>query len=153
VDGQKVDRARLLGALDREDTDDASGLGHGFDHHHAWIYRALGKMPLERRFVDGDVLDADATVIAADIDHPINQKHGIAMRKRLEDTIDIDSLNDDRCVHQMRPSPTGSVAPPRAESASVNAVISASIDEGCRSKNVACAIPPVAVRPAGGLRT
>src|SRR6202167_4018998 len=72
VDGQKVNRARLLGALDGEDADHPGGLGHGFDHHHTRIYRALGKMPLERRLVDGDILDADTAVVAADIDHPIN---------------------------------------------------------------------------------
>jgi hypothetical protein len=50
------------------------------------------------------------------------------MRQRLEDGIDIHNLNDDRCVHQMRPSPFGSVAPSRTKSASVNAAVSAGID-------------------------
>src|ERR1700686_3956078 len=44
VDGEKINRARLLGALDRQDTDDAGGLRHGLDHHHTRIYRTLGKM-------------------------------------------------------------------------------------------------------------
>ena len=39
---------------------DAGGLRHALDHQHAGINRAVRKMPVERRLVDGDVLDADA---------------------------------------------------------------------------------------------
>src|SRR5581483_5806657 len=44
VDGQEIDRTRLLGPLDRFDTDHARGLRHRLDHHHAGIDRALGEM-------------------------------------------------------------------------------------------------------------
>src|ERR1700726_1709864 len=47
VDGEKIDRARLLGAFDRQDADDAGGLCHGLDHHYTRIDRALRKMPLK----------------------------------------------------------------------------------------------------------
>src|SRR5256885_8477046 len=41
VDGEKVNRARLLRAFHRLDTYHAGGLRHGLDHHHAGIYRTL----------------------------------------------------------------------------------------------------------------
>src|SRR5258708_991419 len=59
VDGEKINRTGFLCALDRFDTDHAGGLRHRFDHHHAGIDRAIREVPLERRFVEGDVLDAD----------------------------------------------------------------------------------------------
>src|ERR1700730_19080341 len=79
VDGEKIDRARLLGAFDRQDADDAGGLCHGLDHHHTRIDRALGKMTLEGRLVEGDILDTDAAVIGPDVDHPVDQQHRIAV--------------------------------------------------------------------------
>src|SRR5580698_5062890 len=47
VDGQKIHRAWLFGALDRLDADYARGLRHGLDHHHAGIYRAVRKVTWE----------------------------------------------------------------------------------------------------------
>ena len=46
----------------------AAGLRHALDHQHAGEYRIAGKMALEMRLVEGDVLDADAGFVAADID-------------------------------------------------------------------------------------
>src|SRR5450432_3056412 len=60
VDGEKINRARLLRAFDRLDADNPRGLRHGLDHHHAWIDRAVGEMTEKRRLVEGDVLDTDA---------------------------------------------------------------------------------------------
>src|SRR6185312_15325637 len=116
VDGEKIHRARLLGALDRLDPDDTGGLCHRLDHHHAGIDRPLGKMPEERRLGIGDVLDADARVIGPDLDHPVDQQHRITVRERLEDLIDIHELESDRCLlrHHFRSSPFGSAVPPCA---------------------------------------
>src|SRR5229473_4457028 len=108
VDGEKINRARLLCAFDRLDTYHAGGLRHGLDHHHARIYRTLREMPEKRWFVEGDVLDADAAVIASDIDNPVDQQHRVAVRERLEDFIDVHELKSDRCLHQSRPSSFGS---------------------------------------------
>src|ERR1700676_3488768 len=108
VDGEKINRARLVGAFDRLDADHAGGLRHGLDHHHAGIDRAVGKVTEKRGLVVGDVLDADARVIGADIEHPIDQQHRIAVRQRLEDLIDIHERESDRCLlHHSRPSPLG----------------------------------------------
>ena len=96
VDGEKIHRARLLGAHHREDTDDAGGLRHGLDHHHPRIHRPVGKMAEERHFVEGDILDADAAVVGPYIDDPIDQQHRIAMRKRFQDGVDIHHLDFDR---------------------------------------------------------
>src|ERR1700676_195840 len=114
VDGEKIDRARLLCAFDRHDADHPRRLRHGFDHHHARIYRALRKMTEERQFVEGNVLDADAAAIASDVDDPIDQQHRVAVRKRLEDVVDIHERKPDRClVHYSCPSPFGSGVLPR----------------------------------------
>src|SRR6476619_4671133 len=119
VDGEKVNRARLLRAFHRLDAYHASGLRHGLDHHHARIYRTLRKMPEKRRFVDGDVLDADPAVIASDIDDPVDQQHRIAVRERLQDLVDVHELEADRCLlHHSCPSPFGSAVPPRARRSS-----------------------------------
>src|SRR3984957_10424739 len=110
VDGEKIHRARPLGAFDRLDPDHAGGLRHGLDHHHAGIDRSFGKMTLECRLVEGDVLDADAGVIAPDIDDAVDQQHRIAMRERPEDIVDIHQREPDRCLpHYSCPSPFGSV--------------------------------------------
>src|ERR1700675_3297846 len=109
VNGEKIDRARLLGAFDRQDADDAGGLRHGLDHHHTRIDRALRKMPLKCGLVEGDVLDTNAAVVAADVDDPIDQQHRVAMRQCLEDGIDVHQLKSDRCVRHSRPSPLSAV--------------------------------------------
>src|SRR5262249_59886495 len=72
------------------------------------IDRTIGKMTEEARLVEGDVLDADTAKVRADIDHPINQQHGIAMRQRLQDVLDIDDIEPDRCLllHHSFPSPS-----------------------------------------------
>src|ERR1700730_2367032 len=109
VDGEKINGARLLGALDRFDADHAGGLRHRFDHHDARIDRPFRKVPEKRQLVEGDVLDADAGVIGADIDHPVDQQHRKAVRQRLEDVVDIHERKFDRCLlHHSRPSPFGS---------------------------------------------
>src|SRR6185295_16278143 len=113
VDGEEINRARLLGALDRLDADHAGGLRHGLDHHHAGIDRTVRKMAEKRRFVEGDVLDADTAVVGPDLDHPVDQQHWITVRERLEDLVDIHELKPDRCLlHHSRPSPFGSAVPP-----------------------------------------
>src|SRR6266567_6188908 len=112
VDGQEINRARLLGALDRLDADDAGGLRHGFDHHYARIDRALRKMPEKRQLVESDILDADTGVIGPDLDHAVDQQHRKPMRERLEDLVDIDEIKSDRCfLRHSRPSRFGSVVP------------------------------------------
>ncbi len=75
IDGQKINRARLLGAFDRDDTDHACGLRHRFNHHHARIDRTVREMARKHGFIERDVLDADAAEIAPDIDNPIDQQH------------------------------------------------------------------------------
>src|SRR5260370_13699535 len=75
VDGEKVNRARLLRALDRFDTDHAGGLRHRFDHHHPRIDRAIWKMTEERRFVQGEVLVTHSLVIDAGTYVPIHLSH------------------------------------------------------------------------------
>ena len=42
-----------------------------------------GKMPLEVRLVDGDVLDADAGFVAVDVADPVDHQERIAVRQRL----------------------------------------------------------------------
>src|ERR1700687_4405915 len=118
VDGEKIDRARLLCAFDRHDTDHPRGLRHGLDHHHTGIDRPLGKMTEKRRLVDRHVLDPDAAVVAPDIDDPVDQQHRIAMRKRLEDGVGVHNLKSDPCLPQSRPSPFGSAVPSRTRRSS-----------------------------------
>src|SRR5215472_2184440 len=116
VDGEEVHRARLVGAFHRLDPDHAGSLRHRLDHHHARVDGTLRKMPGELRFVDGDVLDADAAVVGPDVDHPVDQQHGVAMRESLEDVIDIHDRKPDRCLlHHSCPSPFGSAAFSRAK--------------------------------------
>src|SRR6266478_840972 len=109
VDGEKINRARLLGAFDRQDADDAGGLRHGLYHHHARIDRALRKMPLKCGLIEGDVLDTDAAVIAADVDDSIDQQHRVAMRQCLEDGIDVHQLKSAGGVRPPRTSPLAAV--------------------------------------------
>ena len=63
VDGQKVDRFRLL-ARRRHDAEHAAGLRHALDHQDAGKYRIAGKMPLKMRLIERDILDADAGFVA-----------------------------------------------------------------------------------------
>ena len=41
-----------------------------------------GKVALEMRLVDRDVLDADRRIVAVDLDDPVDQQEGIAMRQQ-----------------------------------------------------------------------
>ena len=64
-------------------------LRHGLDEKNARHHRAAWEMPLEEWFVDGDILDRRAALLAVEIDHLVNQQKGIAVRQQLHDACDI----------------------------------------------------------------
>ena len=45
------------------------------------------------RLVDGDVLDADAAFVAADVDNAVNHDERIAMRQQPQNLADLDGFN------------------------------------------------------------
>ena len=51
-----------------------------------------GKMPLEERLVDRDVLDADDPLLRLDLEHAIDEQEGIAVRQHLHDLFDSEHL-------------------------------------------------------------
>src|ERR1700730_3644428 len=61
---------------------DTRSLRHAFDKKHAGHHRVVGKVTKEMRFVEGNVFNADAMVLAADTDDSINHDKGIAMRQQ-----------------------------------------------------------------------
>ena len=50
-------------------------------------------MTLEERLVDGDILDADGATVGDDVDHPIDQQEGIAVRDHLHDPLHVDGVH------------------------------------------------------------
>src|SRR4029450_9684906 len=58
-------------------------------------YRVSGKVALEMRLVDRHVLDANAMLVAPDIDHPIDHQKRITVRQHFQDDRDVGRL--ERC--------------------------------------------------------
>ena len=56
---------------------------------HAGHDRIVGKVPGKVRLVHRHVLDADAVILAADVDHAVDQKKRIAMRQQPQDFLNI----------------------------------------------------------------
>ena len=79
VDGEEIHGAAFA-ETHLTQAQHARGLRHAFDQEHARHHRITGKMPGKLRFVDGDVLDADAVLLAADIDDAIDHEKRVAMR-------------------------------------------------------------------------
>src|SRR5215204_727655 len=46
-------------------------------------------MTHELRLVDGDVLDADTALVAANLDDPVYQQERVAMREQIHDLLDV----------------------------------------------------------------
>ena len=49
----------------------------------------LREVALEERLVDGDVLDADAALVAVHVVDAVEHQEGIAVRQQLEDADDV----------------------------------------------------------------
>src|SRR5438105_11722587 len=47
------------------------------------------EVPLEERLVDRDVLDADDPLLPFDLDDPVHEEEGIAMRQDVHDAADV----------------------------------------------------------------
>ena len=79
----------------------AGGLRHRLDDEHARHHRPAGEMAHELRLVDGDVLDADAVFVAARLDDAVDEQERIAMRKHLQEALDVETFNrpPGRLVH------------------------------------------------------
>src|SRR5712691_6582352 len=56
-------------------------------------------MAAEERLVDGDVLDADAGFVAPDLLDTIHQQERIAVRKQLQDLLDVQAFGRRRRRH------------------------------------------------------
>ena len=90
VDGHEEDRAwprrrRAWCAT----ADRARRLRHALDQQHAGKDRLAGEMPGELRLVERDVLDADAGVVAVDLDDAVDQQERVAVRQQLQDLLDV----------------------------------------------------------------
>src|SRR5579863_3448838 len=66
-----------------------AGLRHRLNNQDARHDRISGKVPVEERLVDGDILDGDNALGALDLDYAIEQKHGIAMRQQFQNAANI----------------------------------------------------------------
>ena len=60
VDRHEEHQFAGMGIAEMIEHQGARGLGHGLDQQHARHHRLAGKMALEERLVDGDVLDRGA---------------------------------------------------------------------------------------------
>ncbi len=66
--------------------DRAGRLRHALDQQDAGKDRPRREMARELRLVEGDVLDADAGLVAVDLDDPVDEQKRIAVRQQLEDS-------------------------------------------------------------------
>ena len=126
VDGQEVDERRLLlSARHRADAERARGLRHALEHQHARHHRIVGKMAEELRLVGGDVLDADAVFVAADLDDAVDQQERIAVRQRGEDFANPDGLKRLAAHALVSPAAGAAINRRRGRSPSASASLSA----------------------------
>src|SRR6185312_757391 len=72
---------------------DAGGLRHALDQEHAGHHRVVRKVAEKLRLVDGDVLDADAGVVAADVDDAIDHDERVTVRQEPQDLADLGGLD------------------------------------------------------------
>jgi hypothetical protein len=87
VDGHEIHIARPSDRLHRPQYQDGRCLRQAFDHQDAGHDRIVRKCPAKVRLVHRQVLDADAMVLAADVDDAVDQKKRIAVRQQPEDLI------------------------------------------------------------------
>ncbi len=67
--------------------DRTGGLGHRLNNQNTRHDRLTGKMAVEMRFVEGDILDPNGTVITDDVFNPVNQQKRIAVRQQFENSV------------------------------------------------------------------
>src|SRR5712691_2857659 len=68
------------------------GLSQRLDDHDPGHDRLVREMAGKERLVDGDVLDREEPLARLAFEHPIHQKHGIAVRQVLQDLADVHRL-------------------------------------------------------------
>jgi hypothetical protein len=76
----------------RRHADGPGRLSHSLDQENARIDRARREMAGELRLVEGDVLDADAGIVAVDLDDPVDQEERVAVRQQFENPHDVGAL-------------------------------------------------------------
>src|SRR5271157_2865870 len=83
-DAGKIDE---LSVLVRQVTVDhyTRHLGHAFNDQHPGHDRRAREMALEKRLIDGDVLEPDNAFVALDFQYAVNQQKGITMWKKAHD--------------------------------------------------------------------
>ncbi len=69
--------------------DDAAGLGHGLHHQHAGHDGIAGKVALEKRLVDGHILDGHQALGGLELDDPVDQQKRVAVGKKTQDLLDV----------------------------------------------------------------
>src|SRR5271156_2843574 len=103
VYGQEKNRARILAGRHVAQAQHARGLRHTLDHQHARHDRVAGKMAEEMRLVEGDILDADAMLVAAHVDDTVDHEKRVAVRQQPQDFADIGDA-EGFYVHPSSPS-------------------------------------------------
>ncbi len=89
VDGHEEHKLAGVGIAQMVQHQGACSLGHGFNQQHPRHDGLAGKMALEEGLIDGDVLDRRALLLAIHINHPVDEKKGIAVRQQLHDAGDV----------------------------------------------------------------
>src|SRR5690606_19261536 len=74
--------------VDRGKTQDAGRLGHRFDDQHPRENGLDGEMAREHLFIDGDVLASQNPSPFLELQHSVDQQHGIAMGQVTLDLLD-----------------------------------------------------------------
>ena len=70
--------------------DGTGGLRQALDDQHPGHHRILREVPLEERLVDGDVLEADAALVAVHVVDAVEHQERVAVRQQLEDAVDVE---------------------------------------------------------------
>ena len=95
--------ARPVGRRHQPEYQDGRGLRQAFDHQDAGHDRIIGKVPGKVRLVHRHALDADAMILAADVDHAVDQKKRIPMRQQPEDFCNVRDAKS-FVAHHLTPS-------------------------------------------------
>src|SRR5687767_7059962 len=81
VDTHEVDdRLCQIGVL-LEQSQNRTRLSHGFNGQYAGHDSRTWKMPIEKRLIDGDILERDDPFIRIDLDDAVDQEKRVSMRK------------------------------------------------------------------------
>src|SRR4051812_33693843 len=68
---------------------DAACLRHSLHHQHAGHDGISREMSLKKRLIDGHIFQRDKTLLRLELRDPVDQQKRVAVRKKLQDLLDI----------------------------------------------------------------